>query len=249
MFLTVAFLAAGKGTRFSKTGAYDVPKILIPVGGTPMAVKSYHNLIRQTLMGSVGEDDIFSTVVAITDEFDKAYPEFRDQLQQSVPELPINFHIQRGYVDGPARTAEQLKFMIPPNEHLLLSNVDQLVSGDMLGDIKNAVEEGYDGVIFCFESNEDRYSYVTVDENNVATSMIEKKVVSNMASSGHIFFKEAETLFSYIDEAIFSREVGSETYISDVCNEAIKSGLKFKVSMLKSFTDMGTPDDLKRLES
>lgn len=249
MFLSVAFLAAGKGTRFSSTGQYDVPKILVPVNGVPMSVRSYQNLMRTCLLSRAKENDIFNPIFAITDDFEKKYPEYKETIEKTMPDVPVDFHIQKGYVAGPAMTADELKNKIPEDAHLLLSNVDQLVEGNILEDIKTSIEEDFDGVIFCFESNEDRYSYVTTDENDVATSMIEKEVVSDKASSGHIFFKKAETLFSWIDAALRENKHKPETYISDVCNEAIKGGVKFKVSMLKSFTDMGTPSDIEKLES
>lgn len=247
MFLTVAFLAAGKGTRYSSTGEFDVPKVMVPVEGVPMIIRSYRNLMGNKLLRVAGKEDIFNPVIAITKELNEEFPELQAQVKDSAPTLTPQFYLQDGYVAGPARTAEPLQFMVPSDSPLLLSNVDQVIDGDILSPIHDALENDWDGVIFCFDSDEDRYSYVTVDENNFATSMVEKEVVSNFAGSGIAFFKKAETLFSYIDSAVSSRGMGEETYISDVCNEAIKDGAKFKVIMLDAFIDLGTPKDLENL--
>ena len=247
MYMTIAFLAAGKGTRFSKTGEYDQPKILISLSEKlPMVSVAYVNLMR-SLSNHGKEHDIFHSVIAITDILEDKYPDVKELILKTVAPRNPQFHVQKGYVSGPARTLEELRFTIPETDHLLVANVDQLVRGNLLQEIKKCIDGDYEGVLFCFESDEDRYSYVTVDENNFALSMIEKEVVSNFASSGLVFVKEAKTLYSHIDDAIFSRELGDETYISDVCNEAIKNGAKFKVVMLDKFVDMGTPEDLEKL--
>jgi len=245
MFLSIAFLAAGKGTRFSES--HEEPKVAIPVANTTMSAMSIKNLFRRCLQPFIGKDDIFNPVVVITKELDEEYPIVREHIDRIDPDMPTKFVLQRGYVNGPAETASLLEFEVGVDQPLLISNVDQLIKGNVLDSVKEAVDGGFDGVIFCFESEEDRYSYVLTDENNVALEMIEKEVISKYASSGHLFFSKAENFFNYLNEARFSAKLGEEIYISSVCNEAIKDGLKFKVVMLDSFVDMGTPQDLENL--
>lgn len=245
MFLSIAFLAAGKGTRFSES--HEEPKVAIPVANTTMSAMSIKNLFSTCLRPFIGKEDIFSPVVVITKELDEEYPVVREHIDRIDPDMPVKYVLQRGYVNGPAETASLLEFEVGKDQPLLISNVDQLIKGNVLDSIKEAVDAQLDGVIFCFKSEEDRYSYVSVDENGIAVEMIEKEVISEYASSGHIFFSKGENFFNYLNEARFSAELGQEIYISSVCNEAIKDGLKFKVVMLDSFVDMGTPEDLESL--
>lgn len=250
MFLTIAFLAAGKGTRYSDTGEYDMPKIMVPIEGVqtrPMIAHSYNNLLRKVLRRAMDDDDVLDAIIAITEEMDKEYPELREAIKEAEISANPRYHLQRGYVNGPALTAEQLRYMLPPNGSVLFSNVDQLVKGKVLQQIKESIEEGYDGAIFCFESDEPRYSYVK-DDNGLATEMIEKEVISSKASSGHVFYKNSIDFFDSLDVLKIKKKLGREIFISDVCNESIKSGLKFKVCMLDAFVDLGTPEDLKDLD-
>jgi dTDP-glucose pyrophosphorylase len=248
MYLPIVFLAAGKGTRFSEN---PEPKILVPVGGAPMAVTSIRNLLQDCMKPNMGPEDIFGPIVIITEEINKEYPELKTSIEGIDPNVNFNFMLQSGYLNGPAESASVLTTVVSPDSALFMSNVDQLVQGDIIGEITASVDEGFDGAIFCFESNEDRYSYVKTDEyplDKEALEMVEKEVISNKASSGHIFFKEASTFFDNLEPARLTVREGSEVYISTVCNEAIKSGKKFKVVMLDSFKDLGTPEDLASAE-
>lgn len=247
MFLTIAFLAAGRGTRYSDTGEYDMPKIMVPIKGEetlPMIAASYKNLVEVLEKDEVYEID---ALIAITKEMDEAYPELRASVNGAASKVHPRYHLQKGYVKGPALTAEQLFDQIPADEAVLFSNVDQLVKGKMMQQIRQADNEGYDGVIFCFESNESRYSYV-IDNEGLAEEMIEKQVVSSKASSGHIFYKKSENFYKSLDELKKSKDPSEEVFISEVCNHSIKSGLKFKVCMLDTFVDLGTPKDLEDLD-
>jgi UDP-N-acetylglucosamine diphosphorylase / glucose-1-phosphate thymidylyltransferase / UDP-N-acetylgalactosamine diphosphorylase / glucosamine-1-phosphate N-acetyltransferase / galactosamine-1-phosphate N-acetyltransferase len=245
MFINLVFLAAGKGTRFKDDPRYSVHKTVIPVKGMPMMLQSYKNL-KQLLRRDLGPDDNISPIMIVTEQLMDEYPELEAEIEKVESAPPLRIHRQKGYFNGPGLSAEPMRFFMEPEKPIFLANADQLIKGKILGPIKEAVAEGYDGVLFCFSSTEDRYSYVSVDENMVATEMIEKQVISEYASTGLCFWTKSGDFFKSIDS--MKKDPTKELFISDICNYAISNGKKFKVVMVDAFIDLGTPDDLDVLD-
>jgi dTDP-glucose pyrophosphorylase len=80
----------------------------------------------------------------------------------------------------------------------------------------------------------------------IATGMVEKQVVGNIASTGICFWKKAEDYFTALP--LVNKGPEEELFISDVHAAAIEAGKKFKVFMVDAFIDLGTPEDLDALE-
>lgn len=236
-------LAAGQGTRFSSDNKYSgVHKTMIPVFDVPMSVFSLKNTIE--LMGDL---DFIGTYL-ISDNVGLTLSEANDLIYSHIKDLRrINAEIQTGYVNGPGESSAVIREAVGLESPILLVNTDQYIVGNFEDPIREALsDDTLDGVIFCFNSSEPRYSYVEVDENMIATSMVEKKVVGDIASAGICFWKNSGMYYQYLDVA---RELEpGEVYISSVHSAAIKNDRKFKVAMLDEFIDLGTPADLEVLE-
>lgn len=241
--VVVAVLAAGRGSRFLEDPRYaDTHKTLIPVFDEPMSIFSYRNTVSNLDGLSFAPIFVTSNVVTSLD------PSFEQTIYEVVPKSEgTRVYVQDGYVNGPAATSKFLHNLIRPVDPILFVNADQYVVGNYANAIlETLADEDLDGALFCFVSDEDRYSYVTVDEDMVATSMIEKVVTGDLASAGICFWKQSSDYFEAL--ATITKPLDEETYISDVHAAAISQGKKFKVFMVDTFIDLGTPSDLDLLE-
>ena len=236
-------LAAGQGTRFSSDSRYEgIHKTMVPVFDAPMSIFSLKNTVE--LMGELD----FKATFLISDSVGLNLEEVDALIYAHIKDLrSIKPEIQVGYVNGPGESSAVVKDLMGTENPILLVNTDQYIVGGFEDGIRDALaDETVDGVIFCFESSEPRYSYVEVDENMIATYMVEKQVVGNIASAGICFWKNSGMYYQYLDVA---RELEpGEVYISSVHSAAIKNGRKFRVVMLDTFIDLGTPADLEVLE-
>jgi dTDP-glucose pyrophosphorylase len=234
--VTVLALAAGRGTRFLESG-YTVHKTLIPVRGEKMSLVSVKNSIDN--LGDVPHGLVFVTSTEVLSED----PGFMNQIASTFNDVEIV--VQSGYVNGPAISARIAAEKIDPDLPLLLVNVDQYIKGSYELAVKEVMSsKELDGALLCFYSDEDRYSYVTRNNKELATSMQEKVVLSDTASTGICFWKTAKDFYDTLET--INKE--GEFFISDVYSRAIADGKRFKVFMVDAFIDMGTPRDLDNLE-
>ena len=231
--ISLVVLAAGRGTRFAGS-AYTEHKTLIPVNGEKMSVFSMKNSIEN--MKDMSFDVVFLSSPEIVEEDASLETDVKNAFEAA------RFITQNEYLNGPAQSAGYLRNYVRGEAPLFLVNADQYVVGDYAGALDEVLDsDELDGAILCFSSSEDRYSYVTTDENGVATDMQEKVVISDTASAGLCFWKKASDFYSTLDTMDLSKEV----FISDVHAKAIQDGKKFKVVLLDNFIDMGTPADLE----
>jgi dTDP-glucose pyrophosphorylase len=241
--VAVAVLAAGQGSRFSEDARYaDTHKTLIPVFDERMSIFSYKNTVNN--LSNLSFAPVFVTSNIVT-ELD---PNLQEAIYEVVPKSDgARIYVQNGYVNGPAETSKFLANLVRPIDPILFVNADQYIVGTYTEAILEVLgDETLDGALFCFNSTEDRYSYVTVDEDMIATSMIEKVVTGDKASAGICFWKQSSDYFEALETV--EKPVEEEVFISDVHAAAITNGKKFKVFMVDTFIDLGTPDDLDLLE-
>jgi hypothetical protein len=83
-------------------------------------------------------------------------------------------------------------------------------------------------------------SYIAIDENNIITNVVEKKIISDTFCVGGYMFDDADTFLSLSEDLSFDRE----RYVSDVIYHAIlNKQLVFKGIEVSGFEDWGTSDD------
>lgn len=100
-----------------------------------------------------------------------------------------------------------------------------------------------DGHILIFKSNSNNYSYSQVSDGLV-TQVAEKKVISNNASVGIYWFKNAKDFLFAADKAIENYS-GSEIHIAPIYNYLIDNGKKVSVSEVDSMHIFGTPEEMQ----
>ena len=137
------------------------------------------------------------------------------------------------------------KDLIDNDEHLLMINSDQFIEWDSNNAMYGFAADNIDGGILTFESTHPKYSYVKLDENGFASEVVEKKVISNMATVGAYYWSKGSDFVKYAERMIEKdARVNGEFYVAPVYQEAIDDGKKIRVKSIESFWSLGTPEDL-----
>lgn len=240
MHVNLLMLAAGRGSRFKDSDKYTLPKPAILINNKSMIQHAFDNI--SNLLDGI---DFDPAIVYSSEHIEVLEPIF-DQMIKVTPLLSGRLVQQTGYLNGPADSSLHATTLIDRDSSLLIVNCDQTIEGDVVSELAKVINLESDGAIFVFESDEDRYSYVLVDDDGFVSEMREKEVISGKASCGLIFWKNAGEFFDYA-EKLKREKTSGERYISDVCQLAIQDGKKFTAPLLEKFTDLGTPEDLERI--
>lgn len=230
--MNVLIPMAGAGTRIVGSGN-GKPKPLVDVGGKPMiqvAVESLGVKGKHIFVVREDQDDQFA---------------YKDIISRFVDD----FEVVRvsGLTEGAACTALLAESMIDNDEPLLISVCDahndlgvDLGSGSMPD-----ASAWDDGVVFCFESNDPRYSYVGESAGYV-TRVVEKRVISNKATSGVYYWQHGSYFVRCCRKMIEKgRKVGNEFYLAPVYNEAIEEGGRIRSRMVRDIWDLGTDEKIR----
>lgn len=229
--LNVVIPMAGAGSRFAKAG-FTFPKPLIEVRGKPMiqVVKENLNIEPKSF-----------TFIVQKDHYEKYY--LKHMLNLIAPGCNI---VQiDGITDGAACTVLKAKEFIDNEEHLLMVNSDQFIEWNSNTAMYSFAADSVDGGILTFESTHPKYSYVRLDEHGFVSEVVEKKVISNIATVGAYYWNKGSDFVKYAEQMIAkNRRENGEFYVAPVYQEAIDDGKKIKIKSIESFWSLGTPEDL-----
>jgi RpiB/LacA/LacB family sugar-phosphate isomerase len=107
-----------------------------------------------------------------------------------------------------------------------------------------------DGLILTFKANSPNYSYVRLDDNNIATMTAEKMVISDNASVGVYCFKSGKIFLQIVEEAMATDlKSKNEFYICPLYNLLINNGGIVKTQPVSNIYIMGTPDEMDFFKS
>ena len=223
--------AAGLGSRFQKRG-FKLQKPLI-------------KLENKTLIEhSVSSLDIEGNYIFVIRKLDKnSNIELITALRNIKPECKV---IEIDYVtEGSASTCYLAKDFINNDDELIISNCDQILKWDSKKFLEYS--SNYDCSVLTYKSNEDKNSFIKIDENNKGIKIREKEVISDNALVGvHYFKKGSDFIKSY--EHIFNSKIKSknEYYVSTVCNNLINEGkdvVNYSFQENEVYYSTGTPED------
>lgn len=240
--LNIVLPIAGQGSRFVAAG-YKQPKPLIPVHGIPMIEVVINNLRPQ-------QPHHFTFVVLQKhlDDF-----ELHQTLLLLDPDCTI---IPVSYVtEGAACTVLQAREIINNDMPLMIANCDQWVDIDInhyLHEIDKAKvgrDIEVDGLIMTMWADHPKWSYVSLNEENQVTQVVEKKVISHDATVGIYNFKRGCDFVDAAEKMISKNQrVNNEFYVAPVYNEMIRLGKNISIYNVGKVGDrmfgIGTPDDL-----
>lgn len=219
---SVVFCLAGAGKRFTDHGVLT-PKYLLEVN------QKY--LIQQSITSLKIQNNHFVLFVCNTKHY-----KYKELLSNICENLKLKFKII--YVNSTNGQAESAfiasKFLIQEKnlqkKPVIFFNGDTILKSRNISELVNNLSN-YDGLIDIFESDDPSFSYVSI-KNGLVSDIIEKKVISNNATSGLYIFSSPQFYFKEYSEGCFDSKE-DEIYISDIYAYIIKKGMLIKC--FKSF--------------
>ena len=220
---------AGVYQRFRDEGI-NVPKYLLPWGS-----KNILQEVLELLLN--GNRDIKKLVMIINDRDKKYLP----HIAKIASLFNINTKIvltkdTLGQAESLIKALNSLKKEEPKSIHkkIIVHNIDTLIYGRDLSKMGKLLNSA-DGVIDVFNSHLPQYSYVAV-QNDVVIKIVEKKVISKLATSGLYCFKNGNVVFHNYKK--------TNLYISDIYQNILAKGGILKISISKGSTVvLGTPKE------
>jgi len=220
---------AGKYSRFRDDG-FNIPKYLLPYGNRSILSEILHNLLCE---------ECFDNVYLIANKEDEIYFGHIKKIMESF-DIPISNLISIGDTSGQAETCYiGIKSIPVTSGPIAFHNIDTILLNRNISDIKSALSS-HDGYIDIFESNNHEYSYVILDDN-IVTTIAEKILVSNTATSGFYGFASADLFLQYYD---------NELYISDVYRKMISDNKKISTGDIYNESEtivLGTPSNYLKM--
>ena len=219
---------AGEGNRFKEKG-YDVPKPLVPVKGIPMFQYTEQQI------GIDFDERIFIVRKDhnITDTIKSLYS------NATVIELDE-------LTEGTACTLYKAKELFAKGDSVFVSNCDQSVDWDS-NKVRTIIDNGVDGLIATFEcpDKNPKWSFAKTVADKVV-EVAEKKAISDRATVGYYYWRDAGQMFRNIDQMIEANDrVNNEFYTCPVYNYTIKEGANVCAFDVQSMQGIGTPEDLE----
>ena len=219
---------AGEGNRFKEKG-YDVPKPLVPVKGIPMFQYTEQQI------GIDFDERIFIVRKDnnITDTIKSLYS------NATVIELDE-------LTEGTACTLYKAKELFAKGDSVFVSNCDQSVEWDS-NKVRTIIDNGVDGLIATFEcpDKNPKWSFAKTVADKVV-EVAEKKAISDRATVGYYYWRDAGQMFRNIDQMIEANDrVNNEFYTCPVYNYTIKEGANVCAFDVQSMQGIGTPEDLE----
>jgi len=234
---------AGEGKRFKDSGVSE-PKFMIKVKNKTLFEWSIEslpiNISKKIIFICLEEHEKkFNVSNFIKNIMNRKYPNCNyEQLYLK--------HVTRGQVE----TALSAKHLIKSDDILIIYNIDtHFVSTRLESKNLTLKNRNVDGLLGCFESDDENLSFIQLNEKEYVKQVEEKEKISNYASTGLYIFTDAKYFFETGEEMINKEiKVKNEFYVSKIYNMLLKSGKKFEVDIAEEFTTLGTPNDVKKFE-
>ena len=229
---------AGRGRRFAEAG-YAMPKPLVPLHGIPMIEAVIDNIRPRRP----------HRFIFLALEEHLADSELRAVLDRVAPGglvVPV-----RGVTEGAACTVLLARRDIDSEDPLVVANCDQWVNADMNSFVDELIRGPAGGRILTMEADDSRWSFVGFDESGRVSRVVEKEVISNVATVGIYGFRKGGDFVRAADRMIARNlRVNGEFYLAPVYNELIALGKPVAVHPVgrlgEGMHGLGTPEDVER---
>ncbi len=219
--MNVVVLMAGSSHAFNESDC-NFPKPLVEIDGKPMLERVVDNI---TSLITHNNKIIF--IIRKSDN-DKYY--LSKSLSLLVPECTI--------IPAPSNTSGAAVTALLAIEEVNMSKPMVIINGDQIIDIEmpkilkkfNSSDAG----VLVFKSVHPRWSYVRCNEAGYVTESAEKRPISNLATAGFYFYKEARLYFDAVKRMIMKdSHINNIFYICPVFNEIILDGGKILAIRIK----------------
>ena len=238
--MTFVIPMAGKGSRFVKKG-FKIPKYMIKTKG-----KTLFEYSLESLPLEIADKVIFICL--------KKHEEYNVSsfIKEKVNHLNIEIIMINEETRGQAETVYKCRSHFQKNDDLVIYNIDTAFHSNNLKNILLNNDLKKDGVIGTFidKSNDDKWSFASIDNNYNIIKTTEKEKISNFALTGFYHFSRAHDFFETADNWIKNNKtVKNEFYIAPMYNDLIKNGNKYVLDIVDKFIPLGTPEEIKDFES
>ena len=221
-------------SRFVKAG-FELPKPLIDVKGKTMvewAVSSF-DFLKESF-------EIRYIFVALNEHLEKY------DLEQFLKEKYPNCEVigLDSITRWQAETVYKAKKFIDNYNKLIIYNADTYSTYD-IQDFRISAKN-IDGIIPCFESNDDRYSFARTDEYGYVSEVAEKKAISTHATNGLYYFRRGNDFIDAVEKMILNNDLhNGEFYVWPLYNTLIQNGKRIIISPIKANWVLWTPEELE----
>jgi dTDP-glucose pyrophosphorylase len=164
-----------------------------------------------------------------------------EQIRNLYPELNSKFIFLEQVTRGQAETVYISLAECAMDQPLVIFNIDTFFQSSTLEE--NLLDTTNDGVLGCFESTENRFSFAALDaESKYVKDVREKEVISSNALTGLYTFKTAadfKETFEYHEKHNLTTK--GEYYIAPMYNYLIESGKRYILDRADKHYILGTP--------
>lgn len=231
---------AGESSRFFDAG-YDVPKYMLEAKGKTLFEYSLESLplplvsnVIFIFLKSHDEDwNVHNFILDKTDQY-----EFSRELVC----LPNK-------TDGQAQTCLQSEPYVDSSDDLIIYNIDTYFESPDLASKLIDPRKKRDGIIGAFHhrSDDEKWSFASVDSDMVVQSTAEKQKISNYALTGLYHFTRSEDFFNvakrHVEKSLKNK---GEYYVAPMYNDLIENGREFVLDVCERFHPLGTPEDYEK---
>ncbi|MBX2894287.1 MAG: glycosyltransferase family 2 protein [Cyclobacteriaceae bacterium] len=219
---------AGRGSRYATQG-YETPKPLIEVAGKPMVLWALESLKGITVSKYI--------IVALKEH--EEHFGIQKLITNHVSEK-VEFVWLEQVTEGQLCTVLAAKELLDVNEDVLIASSDTLVHGNLGEDLAN---NNRDGIISVANLPGEQWSFARTDKSGKVVEVAEKKRISDHASTGLYYFRNASVLIEHGERMINNQEkTRGEYYVIPVYQKMIEAGYSIGISKATAMWDMGTPE-------
>jgi dTDP-glucose pyrophosphorylase len=223
---------AGNGARFVQAG-YKLPKMLLEAHGKTLLEWSLNSLPLH----------LANVVVFVGLKDHESKFSLQNNIESLYPGLNSKFIFLDQVTRGQAETTYLALEYCNKDEPVVIFNIDTYFSSSTLE--SNLLRTDVDGVLGYFTSDENRFSFAALNEDNEYVKEVqEKEVISNHALTGLYTFKNAydfaETYHYHVDNNL---TVKGEYYIAPMYNYLIAQGKRYILDRAEKHHILGTPDE------
>jgi len=235
--LNIVVPMAGAGSRFANAG-FKLPKPLIPVGDIPMI-----RLVIENVRPKREHRFIFIVQDAHDTEHGLAQ-QLRTWAGSTATVVRVN-----GLTQGAACTVLAAEHFLNSLDPLMIVNSDQWIDVS-IDDYLDRSDEFRDGLIMTMQAHDPKWSFVELNPEGHVERVVEKEVISDMATVGIYNFARGADFVSAAKDMIAANErVNGEFYVAPVYNRLIRNAARIGTFSIGSEANgmygLGIPADLR----
>ena len=221
----------GAGSRFFKDG-YSIPKPLIEIQGKPFLYWSTMSILKYLEV----KDLTFIVLQEHIDKFNIDKVILKCFENAKIVVLPK-------VLKGAVLTCIEGVSNINDNLPIIFNDCDHMFKcSKFYNYIKNDFNKNIDGALLTFLSNDNKFSFLELNDKQNVIRTVEKEAISNYAICGAYYFKNKDIFLKnateYLDNCNYT-----EYFMSGVYNVMIKNGAVIKNFTVDKHIPFGTPEE------